>query len=153
MRCGGDGALAVGPYLIYDGDCGFCRACARFVERHVPTPAQVRPWQSVDVAALGLTVAACTEAAQWVAVNELDRRVTASGPAAIAELLKSSSPAWRLVGRLLSSRGALAVGWPVYRWIARNRHRLPGGSAMCALPARSAATALDRPERLITFSN
>jgi len=28
----------------------------------------------------------------------------------------------------------LWAAWPMYRWIARNRHRLPGGTATCSLP-------------------
>ncbi|HET8681438.1 MAG TPA: DCC1-like thiol-disulfide oxidoreductase family protein [Micromonosporaceae bacterium] len=118
------------PTFVYDGDCAFCTSCARFVARQVPTPADVVPWQHTDLAALGLTDDQCAAAVQWVGA---DGR-TAAGPEAIAELLRSSHPAWRLVGRLLGLRPALAAAWPAYRWVARNRHRLPGGTAACALP-------------------
>ena len=58
-----------------------------------------------------------------------------AGPEAIAGLLRAStSPFWRACGRILSLRPVVAVTWPLYRWIARNRHRMPGGTAQCSLP-------------------
>ncbi|HEU5107663.1 MAG TPA: DUF393 domain-containing protein [Micromonosporaceae bacterium] len=116
----------VNPTFVYDGDCAFCSACARFVERRVPTPARVTPWQFADLDALGLTAEQCERAVQWV-----DGGSSAAGPEAIARLLRSSRPYWRVAGRLLGLRPVLALAWPVYRWVARNRHRMPGGTAAC----------------------
>jgi len=120
----------VRPTFVYDGDCAFCTSCAMFIVRQVPTTASVVPWQHADLATLGLTADECAAAVQWVGA---DGR-TAAGPEAIAELLRGSRPAWRLVGWLLGLRPVLAAAWPAYRWVARNRHRLPGGTAACALP-------------------
>jgi predicted DCC family thiol-disulfide oxidoreductase YuxK len=117
------------PTFVFDGDCAFCSTCARFVERRIPTPAQVVPWQFADLAALGLTQAECEEAVQWVAGPE-----RSAGPAAIGDLLVSAGSSWTVLGRLLLLRPVLAAAWPVYRLISRNRDRLPGGTAMCALP-------------------
>lgn len=117
--------------FLYDGDCAFCSACARFVERHVPTDATVVPWQFADLAGLGLTEAQCEQAVQWVApgVSAL------AGPEAIAALLRASgSRPWRLAGRLLGLPPVRLLARPAYRWVARNRHRMPGGTAACALP-------------------
>ncbi|HEY8473086.1 MAG TPA: DCC1-like thiol-disulfide oxidoreductase family protein [Natronosporangium sp.] len=119
-----------GPVFIYDGDCGFCTTCARFVQRRVPTPAAVEPWQWLDLAALGVTEAECREAVQWVVTGQ----PPLAGPDAIAALLGSSHWGWRVVGWLLRLRPVRALAWPVYRWVARNRHRMPGGTAACALP-------------------
>ncbi|HEU4423111.1 MAG TPA: DCC1-like thiol-disulfide oxidoreductase family protein [Pilimelia sp.] len=119
------------PTFLYDGDCAFCTACARFVERRVPTPARVVPWQFADLDALGLTAAECEAAVQWV---DPDRPGAAAGPDAIAALLLSSGMLWRLAGRVLRLAPVRAVAWPAYRWVARNRHRMPGGTAACALP-------------------
>jgi predicted DCC family thiol-disulfide oxidoreductase YuxK len=90
----------------------------------------VRPWQFTDIDALGLTAAECDTAVQWV-----DGTRRAAGPAAIAALLRTSHPGWRLVGRILGTPVATALTWPFYRWVARNRDRMPGGTAACALPA------------------
>lgn len=116
--------------FVYDGDCAFCTTCAEFIERRIPTGARVVPWQFADLDALGLSVAECEEAVQWVGADG----VRAAGPDAIAKLLAGSGPVWRVGGAGLRFPPVRAVAWPVYRWVARNRHRLPGGTAACSLP-------------------
>jgi predicted DCC family thiol-disulfide oxidoreductase YuxK len=127
----------VGPTFVYDGDCAFCSTCARFIDRRIHTPASVRAWQRLDLAALGLTADRCADSVQWVGADG----DIAAGPAAIARLLRqaggpSGHLLWRPAGAVLATRPALALAWPAYRWVARNRHRLPGGTAACALPPR-----------------
>lgn len=119
------------PVFLYDGDCAFCSSTARWLIDHVPTPVAVEPWQWTDLAPLGVPVAEVD-----VAVVLVDVRLTrTSGPRAIANLLRlSTSGTWRAIGRVLGLRPVLAVAWPVYRLIARNRHRMPGGTAQCSLP-------------------
>jgi predicted DCC family thiol-disulfide oxidoreductase YuxK len=119
------------PTFVYDGDCAFCTMCAQFVERRVPTPARVVPWQFADLDALGLTPAQCEEAVQWV-----EAATVVAGPDAIAALLRSSRRGWRMIGAVLQVPPFRAAAWPTYRWIARNRHRLPGGTPACAVPRR-----------------
>jgi predicted DCC family thiol-disulfide oxidoreductase YuxK len=122
-----------GPIFVYDGDCAFCTMCAQFIERRVPTAARVVPWQFTDLAALGVTEQACEAAVQWVGPDG----ARAAGPDAIALLLRSSRLPWRVAGRALQLPPMRAIAWPAYRWVARNRHRLPGGTAACALPKSS----------------
>jgi predicted DCC family thiol-disulfide oxidoreductase YuxK len=127
--------------FLYDGDCAFCSACARFIERRIPTPARVQPWQFADLVAVGLTAADCDQAVQWVDVDgRADSgvpvpRTILAGPAAIAALLRTSNLFWRTIGRVLGMGPVLALAWPAYRLIARNRDRMPGATATCALPA------------------
>lgn len=116
--------------FVYDGDCAFCTKCAEFIERRIPTDVAVVPWQFADLDALGLTVAECEEAVQWVGADG----GRAAGPDAIARLLGTSNPAWRAAGGLLRVPPVRLAAWPAYRLVARNRHRLPGGTAACALP-------------------
>lgn len=116
--------------FVYDGDCAFCTSCAEFVNRRIPTGARVVPWQFSDLDALGLTVEECEAAVQWVGTDGS----RAAGPDAIAYLLASSRPVWRAAGGLLRLPPVRALAWPLYRWVARNRHRMPGGTAACALP-------------------
>jgi predicted DCC family thiol-disulfide oxidoreductase YuxK len=120
----------VRPTFIYDGDCAFCTRCAEFIERRIPTEARVLPWQFADLDALGLTAAECDEAVQWVGADG----VRAAGPDAIGHLLGTSSRVWRMAGAALRARPVRAAAWPTYRWVARNRHRMPGGTAACSLP-------------------
>ncbi|MFC0029110.1 thiol-disulfide oxidoreductase DCC family protein [Micromonospora chaiyaphumensis] len=117
--------------FVYDGDCAFCTQCARVIERWIPTGARVLPWQFADLDALGLTAAECEEAVQWVGADG----VRAAGPDAIARLLGDSNALWRVAGAGLRFPPVRAAAWPAYRWVARNRHRLPGGTAACAVPS------------------
>jgi predicted DCC family thiol-disulfide oxidoreductase YuxK len=113
--------------FLYDGDCGFCTRCATFLHRHVDTPAKIVAWRSVDLAPLGVTAQECASAVQFSSGG----RVSA-GPVAIADLLRTAAnPGWRVAGRLLGLRPVLVLAWPVYRLVARYRHRLPGGTASC----------------------
>ncbi|PZF97180.1 thiol-disulfide oxidoreductase DCC family protein [Micromonospora deserti] len=116
--------------FVYDGDCAFCTRCAEFIDRRIPTDARVVPWQFADLAALGLTEGECEQAVQWVGADGS----RAAGPDAIARLLADSGPRWRVAAAGLRFPPVRAAAWPAYRWVARNRHRLPGGTAACALP-------------------
>ncbi|GHJ50408.1 hypothetical protein Cs7R123_77500 [Catellatospora sp. TT07R-123] len=122
------------PTFIFDGDCAFCTTCANFVIRWIPTGAKVSAWQRADLASLGLTRAQCMQAVQWVA----DGSPAVAGPEAIGALLRSSNAFWKPVGYVLKPRAVTAVLWPLYRWVARNRHRMPGGTAACAVPLPAA---------------
>lgn len=116
--------------FVFDGDCSFCTLCANFVTRWIPTRAEVVPWQRTDLRALGVTKAEAQEAVQWA---EPGRPVLA-GPEAIAALLRSSNLFWKSLGWVLALPPVRALAWPVYRLIARNRHKMPGGTAACAIP-------------------
>jgi predicted DCC family thiol-disulfide oxidoreductase YuxK len=116
--------------FLYDGDCAFCSTCARFVQRHIPTKARVAAWQHVDITALGLTEAQCDAAVQWVP----GQGAALAGPAAISALLRDAGSSWQPLGWLLGRRAVLWLAWPAYRWVSRNRHRMPGGTATCSLP-------------------
>jgi len=119
------------PAFLYDGDCAFCSSCARFLEERIPTRASVVAWQHTSIEALGVSV----EEVDVAVVLVTDPAHHRSGPEAIADLLGTSpSRSWRLVGRILGARLVLVVAWPAYRWVSRNRHRMPGGTATCSLP-------------------
>jgi len=129
-------------HLVYDGDCGFCTSAARFAQRHISTPARIEPRQRLDLAALGLTRQECEQLLRWVGATRPGQpRRTAAGPEAIVALLRGSTRGWRILGSLLGTRPALALAWPVYRWIARNRYRLPGGTPSCEVTQSSDAHA------------
>jgi predicted DCC family thiol-disulfide oxidoreductase YuxK len=113
--------------LVFDGDCGFCTTSAHFLERIGPD-AEIVAWQLTDLAELGLTEERAADAVQWV---ETDGTVR-SGHEAIADALRTAGPIWRIAGRLIVLPGISWLAARVYRVIADNRYRLPGGTPACA---------------------
>lgn len=128
--------MATLPTLVYDGDCAFCTRCVRWMERRLPKQPRVIAWQVADLAALGVTAQEVTDAVQWV---EGDAHV--GGADGIARLLVWAGGVWSLLGRLMLLPGVIHVARVVYRWIARNRGKMPGGTAACAVPPRDTDTA------------
>jgi predicted DCC family thiol-disulfide oxidoreductase YuxK len=121
------------PVFVYDGDCAFCTRTARWVEARVDGRAGVQPWQALDLDALGLTERDVTEASCWVEDGRRDR-----GHRSIGRALLAVGGAWGLVGRLILVPPLSWVAGPVYAVIARNRHRMPGGTDACRLEDRPA---------------
>lgn len=122
------------PTLIYDGDCAFCERCSQVVRRRVPG-VEVIAWQHADLQQLGLTAEAAAAAVQFVNASA---RVSA-GHAAIADLLIHAGGPARLVGRFLLLPGIRLIARGVYRLVAANRHRLPGGTYACKPQSRPVA--------------
>jgi predicted DCC family thiol-disulfide oxidoreductase YuxK len=90
--------------------------------------------QHADLASLGLTVEQCQRELQWVGpAGHID-----SGAQAVASLLRASGGPWSVVGALLRVPPARWVAALVYRLVASNRQRLPGGTGTCALPLGAA---------------
>lgn len=114
--------------LVYDADCGFCTRTADWVAAR--GRATIQPWQTLDLAAHGLTVDDVTQAAYWL---DADGRVAGRGAGAAAEALKTCRGAWPLVGRLGYARPFRPLADRVYAWVARNRYRMPGSSDACRL--------------------
>ncbi len=115
-------------FLVYDGDCAFCTTAATWLSGGGRV--DVRPWQRLDLERYGLTLEQVTTAVQWVDGHDVPR---ASAAAAIAVSLRHRGRFWAAVGACLGARPVIWVAEPVYRWVARNRHRLPGATPACAL--------------------
>jgi predicted DCC family thiol-disulfide oxidoreductase YuxK len=126
------------PILLFDGDCGFCTTSARFIERHVPSTAEILAYQFADLEALGTTADRASREVLWVQGDHVR-----GGAQAIAGLLIDAGGLWRVLG--------LVIRLPPFRWIAAgvyhlitvNRFRLPGGTPACALPPRERPGAED----------
>jgi predicted DCC family thiol-disulfide oxidoreductase YuxK len=118
------------PVLVYDGDCGFCTTSVRFAERRIGVRARVTPWQFADLAALGTTRERAGHEVLWIE----DGRAY-GGAQAVAKLLIAAGPPWSLPGVLLRVPPLRWAAHWVYRLVAAGRHRLPGGTPACSLPA------------------
>jgi len=118
------------PVLVYDGDCAFCTRSVRFIERRISRHPRIVAWQHADLEPLGLTAEMCETAVQWVGTDGS----VASGHRAVARTLIHGGGLWWVMGRIILLPGISSVSALVYRWVARNRHRMPGGTAECVLP-------------------
>ncbi|WP_405462183.1 DUF393 domain-containing protein [Streptomyces anulatus] len=117
--------------LAFDGDRGFCQTAVRQIQLRARPRTAAVAWQTLPPQ--------LTEPH----LNRLDRevllfdgnRIRAGGVAALAALLGSSpARAYRGVGMLLRLPLIRPAANLVYRWVARNRQRMPGGTAACAVP-------------------
>lgn len=112
--------------LHYDPDCGFCARCAAWLRR-LGVRADIVAWRG-DEPHLDHA-----RAAREIPFTGADGRVS-HGARAIADALRTAPGLPGTLGRLLGWPPALRIAAPVYRWAARHRHRLPGGTAACRLP-------------------
>jgi predicted DCC family thiol-disulfide oxidoreductase YuxK len=133
------------PALVFDGGCGFCTRSAEVARRVLPADCAVVPWQEVDLAAVGTTAARARQEVLWVPrAGEV-----VGGARAVAAALRAAGSGWALLGRLLQLPLVDRLADVVYRVVAANRMRLPGGTAACALPrARTTGARPPDPDRL-----
>lgn len=117
--------------LVYDGDCSFCTRCAEVAERLLPVGIPVVAWQQLpDLDLLGLTVEDVTTKAWWVGT---DGRLS-GGHEAIARCGMAMRRWYSPLAALLLIPPISWVAAVIYRWVATNRHLMPGGTDACRLP-------------------
>jgi len=117
------------PVLLFDGDCAFCTSCAEWARRHVRRLDTTMPYQFADLPTLGVTAEQCEQAVQWVGSDG----VVLSAHDAVAQVLIDAGSGWSVIGRAMRLPGLRQLSGVVYRWVARNRSRLPGGTPACAI--------------------
>jgi predicted DCC family thiol-disulfide oxidoreductase YuxK len=116
--------------LIYDGDCAFCLRCVQWMQKHFKHVPQIVAWQQADLAQMGLTTEQCQTAVQWVSE---DSNQILSAHKAVARVCKDAGGLIIVAGWLMSMPLVSQVAGIVYRWVARNRQKMPGGTAACAI--------------------
>ena len=136
------------PVLLYDGDCAFCSSSVRFAERRLnPSGWEAVPFQFADLDAL----AAFTDGqvSPYRAEHEVlwitpARRVYGGAQAVARLLLRTRRPGWSLLGAAMTLPPLSVLAAGVYRLVAANRDRMPGGTPTCALPPAARAEARAR---------
>ncbi|WP_405471333.1 thiol-disulfide oxidoreductase DCC family protein [Streptomyces canus] len=127
------GVTSSPPVLAYDGDCGFCPAAVDRIRAAAAPAMEAVPWQFLP------------EESTAPHVERLDREVlllrgslaVAGGAEALAGFVGSSpSRTYRTAAAVLGLPGVRTCARAVYRWVSRNRHRMPGSTTACAVPPR-----------------
>lgn len=127
------------PVLVFDGDCAICSTLSRFVGRRIRRRDDdfvIAAWQDLDLTELGLTEQQVIDALQWVTPAG---RI-ASGADAVAAVLMAGHVWWRPFGAVIRLPLVNQLAAVIYRWVAANRDRLPGGTPACAMPPSSRAS-------------
>lgn len=122
------------PWLVFDGDCAFCTTSAQWVAGRLHRPggpdAHLVPWQFTDLAALGATAERAQTEVLWVTPDG----AVSGGAAAFAAWLRFRGGPYGPVGQAMTAPGVRSLAALVYRFVARHRDQMPGGTPACALP-------------------
>ncbi|KUL55556.1 thiol-disulfide oxidoreductase [Streptomyces sp. NRRL F-4489] len=102
----------------------------RAAERYVRPRCRITAWQSADLAALGTTRRRAEHEVLWITPPG----AVHGGAGAVAKLLLSARGGWPVAGAVLTLPPVRPLARALYRLVAANRHRLPGGTPACALP-------------------
>ena len=118
--------------LIFDGDCGFCTTTANYIKAHSSVEIDVQPWQWLALADYGLTKENASAKVQMVVNGK-----NFAGHKAFAKMLRIQKQWWfKVLGGLMvtpSFSWGARVG---YYFVAKYRHKLPGGTPVCELKPR-----------------
>jgi predicted DCC family thiol-disulfide oxidoreductase YuxK len=113
--------------LIYDGDCAFCRQSLKWALAKLPEFCRYVAFQKVDFSEFGLQLAD-VQSQVWL----VEGKNKYGGHRAVSWLFRQQKQVrWRALGLLIDIFSPISA--LVYRWVATNRHRLPGGTAECAI--------------------
>jgi predicted DCC family thiol-disulfide oxidoreductase YuxK len=119
--------------LIYDGDCQFCQLSLDFGVKNLRIFPQYVAFQRIDPQDFGLTEEQ-VKSQIWLAQKSPARAMALGGHLAAGAILKLQPSFWlRALGWLASTPPTSWAADLLYKVIAANRHRLPGGSRACKL--------------------
>ncbi|MET3987103.1 DCC1-like thiol-disulfide oxidoreductase family protein [Streptomyces sp. PvR034] len=120
------------PVLAFDGDCGFCQASVNWIAAAARPAIEAVPWQFLPE---NITAPHLERLDREVLLLQ-DGRILAGGAQALAAYAGHSPLRhYRLVAAALGLPGIRGSARLGYRVVARNRHRMPGGTGACAVPA------------------
>jgi predicted DCC family thiol-disulfide oxidoreductase YuxK len=118
------------PVLVFDGDCAFCSTSVSFAERLLGPACDITPWQCADLPSLGVDQRRAEYEVLWVT----PAGTVYGGAPTVAKLLLNCGRGWAVLGGLLRMPPIRWVAHGVYRLVADNRQRMPGGTPACAVP-------------------
>lgn len=130
------------PLFVFDGDCGFCTMSVDWVGRRLREPAEIVPWQRLDLEELGLSQHDVDRYAWWIEPAEPTEGAEAQGKKskwrghrAAGRALRRCRGLWPWLGAVLLAPPPISWIWAAgYRLIANMRGILPGATPACKLP-------------------
>lgn len=126
------------PWVIIDGDCAFCTSSTEWLagRLHRDDRPDVRrvPYQFIDLGAFGLTEERTRQEMIWVPAGDQLPESLPGGSDAFARWLRHAGGLWGVAGLLIGHLPVRPLAKIIYRLVAANRQRLPGGTPACALP-------------------
>jgi predicted DCC family thiol-disulfide oxidoreductase YuxK len=118
--------------FIFDGDCAFCSSSMRLLRKMTKGRITSSPYQFRNLDELGVSLDEAESAVQYIRGE-----VRLKGAEAIAYYLMDSKAVWSAAGWLMRAPVILSFAEIIYSVVAKNRHRLPGGTPECQLKPRS----------------
>ena len=119
--------------LIYDGDCQFCQLSLDFGIRKMKVFPSYVAFQKIDPSTFGLTDEQ-VRSEIWLVDTSSDKASRLGGHLAASAILgMQGNLFYRLLAILIKTPPTSWLASRVYRWVSRNRHRLPGGSKACKI--------------------
>lgn len=116
------GVCLVPPFFLFDGDCGFCRKWAHWLQARLPADVTFVAYQDLeDISSYGLNKDDVETASYWIDRDGTPHR----GARSFACALREGRGPWAVLGVLLDAPVIGAAADRAYPIIARNRHRLP----------------------------
>lgn len=92
----------------------------------------LQPFQFLKLGQLGVSLEDARNSVQFLNGNN-----RYSGARAIGEALVAARTVWSIAGWIIKAPVVLSFAELVYLLIAKNRHRLPGGTPACELKPKS----------------
>lgn len=116
--------------LIFDGDCAFCTTWVARLRAWLPAFPEAQPSQWTDLSAYALSAEDVARYAWYITP-----RRQFGGHLAFSALLRSQPRfGLRLLGWLIATPPWSWLAAAGYDFVARFRHRLPGGTPACEMP-------------------
>ena len=92
----------------------------------------MEPYQFLDLTKYSLTPELCREEAKFITADGTIK----GGHLAFVETFKLAGGLWKVLASIVGLPFFRSIAGVVYRWVAKNRYRLPGGTPTCALPKK-----------------
>jgi predicted DCC family thiol-disulfide oxidoreductase YuxK len=119
--------------LIYDGDCLFCQLSLEFGLRNLRIFPRFVAFQRIQPSDFGLTLGQ-VRSQIWLCDKAPSQTTPLGGHLAAGAILKiQPSRFLQLLGWLICTTPTSWIASLLYKLVAANRHRLPGGSRACKL--------------------